>query len=117
MHGCDQEFRFGEQMSALRYEIYQALGDSARLTMVERLGEQGPMTTMKLVEGLGMTRQAATKHLLVLENVGLVTSTPKGREVIRELRVEVLDEAAGWLAKRAKAWDKKLDALQRFLED
>ncbi|MEI8282566.1 MAG: metalloregulator ArsR/SmtB family transcription factor [Armatimonadota bacterium] len=103
-------------MSALKYEIYQALGDPARLTMVERLGDQGPMTTMKLVEGLGMTRQAATKHLLVLENVGLVTSTVRGRQIMRELRLEVLDDAADWLSARAKAWDRKLDALQKFVE-
>jgi DNA-binding transcriptional ArsR family regulator len=103
-------------MSALRCDIYQALGDPARMTMVERLGDQGPMTTMKLVEGLGMTRQAATKHLVVLENVGLVTSTTKGREVIRSLRLDVFEEAAGWLSTRAKAWDRKLDALQKFVE-
>ena len=103
-------------MTALRCDIYQALGDPARMTMVERLGDHGPMTTMKLVEGLGMTRQAATKHLVVLENVGLVESTTKGREVIRSLRLEVLDDAADWLAKRARAWDKKLDALQKFVE-
>ncbi len=103
-------------MSTLRCDIYQALGDPARMTMVERLGDLGPMTTMKLVEGLGMTRQAATKHLVVLENVGLVTSTAKGREIIRSLRLEVLDEAAGWLSARAKAWDRKLDALQKFVE-
>lgn len=102
-------------MSALRHEIYQALGDPARLTMVERLGEKGPMTTTKLVEDLGMTRQAATKHLLVLENVGLVMSTTRGREVIRELRLEVLDDAAEWLSQRAKMWDRKLEALQKFL--
>ncbi len=103
-------------MSAQRADIYQALGDPARLTMVERLGEHGPMTTLKLVEGLGMTRQAATKHLVVLENVGLVSSTVRGREVIRELRLEVLDEAAAWLSDRAKQWDRKLDALKTFLE-
>jgi DNA-binding transcriptional ArsR family regulator len=104
-------------MSALRYEIYQALGDHARLTMVERLGEHGPMTTMQLVEGLGMSRQAATKHLVVLENVGLVSSTVRGRQIMRELRLEVLDDAVGWLSARAKAWDRKLDALKKFVED
>ena len=102
--------------TALNYQIYQALGDPARLTMVERLGESGPMTTMKLVEGLGMTRQAATKHLVVLENVGLVTSEARGREIMRTLRLEVLDGAADWLSARAKAWDRKLDALQKFVE-
>ena len=103
-------------MLALRSDIYQALGDPARLTMVERLGDQGPMTTMKLVEGLGMSRQAATKHLVVLENVGLVTSEVRGREIMRTLRLEVLDDAADWLSARAKAWDRKLDALQKFVE-
>ena len=104
-------------MSAQRADIYQALGDPARLTMVVRLGDHGPMTTMKLVEGLGMTRQAATKHLVVLENVGLVSSEVRGREVIRSLQLEVLDEAAGWLSAIAKMWDRKLDALQKFVED
>ncbi len=104
-------------MSAQKHEIYQALGDPARLTMIERLGEQGPMATMHLVEGLGMTRQAATKHLVVLENVGLVSSTARGREIIRELRLEVLEDAAGWLKSRANAWDRKLDALKKFVED
>ncbi len=104
-------------MSALKHEIYQALGDPARLTMIERLGEHGPMTTMHLVEGLGMTRQAATKHLVVLENVGLVSRTVCGREIIRELRLEVLDDAAGWLKERANAWDRKLDALKKFVEE
>ena len=103
-------------MAALRSDIYQALGDPARLTMVERLGEQGPMTTMKLVEGLGMSRQAATKHLVVLENVGLVSSSARGREIMRELRLEVLDDAARWLSARAKDWDRKLDALRKFVE-
>ena len=103
-------------MAAERCEIYQALGDPARLTMVERLGEHGPMTTMKLVEGLGMTRQAATKHLVVLENVGLVSSSVRGREIMRELRLEVLDDAAVWLSARTKAWDRKLDALKKFVE-
>ena len=104
-------------MSALKHEIYQALGDPARLTMVERLGEHGPMTTLQLVEGLGMTRQAATKHLVVLENVGLVSSTIRGRQIMRELRLEVLGDAVGWLSARAKEWDRKLDALKKFVEE
>jgi DNA-binding transcriptional ArsR family regulator len=104
-------------MSALKHDIYQALGDPARLTMVERLGENGPMTTLELVEGLGMTRQAATKHLVVLENVGLVTSTARGRQIMRELSLEVLEDAVDWLAERAKTWDRKLNALKKFVED
>jgi DNA-binding transcriptional ArsR family regulator len=102
---------------ALPHAIYQALGDPTRLEIVQRLGEKGPMPTLELVEGLGMTRQAATKHLLVLEQAGLVESHTSGRQVVRELKLEVLTGAGDWLARRAAAWDRKLDALKRLVEE
>ncbi len=102
-------------MSAL-HAIYHALGDPTRLEIVERLGERGPQTTLTLVEGLGMSRQAATKHLLVLEQAGLVESEVQGRRVVRRLRMEPLTEAHEWLDRRASAWEAKLDALKRFVE-
>ena len=98
------------------YGIYQALGDPTRLEIVQRLGDRGPLPTLELVEGLGMSRQAATKHLLVLENVGLVQSRTEGRQVVRELQLEVLNQAEDWLAKRTAMWDRKLDALKRLVE-
>lgn len=101
---------------ALPHAIYQALGDPTRLEIVQRLGDRGPMPTLELVEGLGMTRQAATKHLLILENVGLVESRTEGRQVLRQLNVVALNDAGDWLAKRAALWDRKLDALKRLVE-
>ncbi|MBC8065890.1 MAG: helix-turn-helix transcriptional regulator [Chlorobia bacterium] len=101
---------------ALPHAIYQALGDPTRLEIVQRLGDRGPLPTLELVEGLGMSRQAATKHLLVLENVGLVESRTEGRQVVRELKLEVLSSAEDWLAKRTAMWDRKLDALKRLVE-
>lgn len=100
-----------------RAAIYQALGDPTRLLLIQRLGERGPLPTGELVEGLTITRQAATKHLVVLENVGLVTSVTQGREVIRELRLEVLEDAGHWLASRANAWERRLEALRRLVEE
>lgn len=98
-------------------EIFQALGDPTRLELVERLGKNGPTPTLQLVEGLGMTRQAATKHLLLLENAGLVTSNTRGRQVVRELNLDAFEQANNWLAERAKAWEGKLEKLARFLEE
>ena len=100
-----------------RAAIFQALGDPTRLTLVQRLGECGPLPTGELVDGLPITRQAAAKHLVVLENVGLITSSPKGREVIRTLRLEVLEDAGQWLAARADAWEHRLEALRRLVEE
>jgi len=97
-------------------QIYQALGDPTRLEILQRLGDRGPLPTLELVEGLGMSRQAATKHLQVLENVGLVESHVEGRQVLRELKLGVLTQAEDWLAQRTQLWDRKLDALKRLLE-
>ena len=101
---------------ALPHAIYQALGDPTRLEIVQRLGDRGPLPTLELVEGLGMSRQAATKHLQVLENAGLVESHVEGRQVVRELKLEVLNQAGDWLAQRSQLWDRKLESLKRLVE-
>jgi DNA-binding transcriptional ArsR family regulator len=98
-------------------KVFLALGDPTRLELVDRLGARGPMPTLRLVEGLGMSRQAATKHLSILEEAGLIESRTQGREVVRELRVEALEQAGSWLAGRARAWERKLEALARYLEE
>jgi len=96
--------------------VFQALGDATRLEIVERLGLLGPMPTLQLVQGLGISRQAATKHLLVLEQAGLIATHSRGRQVLRELRPEALASAEQWLSKRAKSWDQKLSKLTDLLE-
>jgi len=99
-----------------RHHIFHALGDPTRLAIVERLGQNGPMATVPLLEGLGMTRQAATKHLHALEGVGIIRSRVAGRVVMRELQLDVLTHSADWLLARAAMWDKKLDKLQELVE-
>lgn len=98
------------------HQIYQALGDPVRLELVERLLARGEQPTTELVADLGISRQAATKHLVVLENAGVVQSEARGRLVVRSLRREALKEAEDWLAQRARMWESRLGALARHLE-
>lgn len=98
-------------------EVFAALGDPTRLVLVERLASKGPMRTGDLVSGLGMTRQAASKHLEVLESAGVVRSEKQGREVVRSLEPEAVDEATAWLQGRVRMWEGKLEALRRFVEE
>lgn len=98
-------------------EIFSALGDPTRLTLVERLAARGPMRTGDLVDGLGMSRQAATKHLELLEGAGIVRSEKRGREVFRSLETKTVAEAAHWLDLRARAWESKLEGLRKLLEE
>lgn len=99
-----------------RAEVFAALGDETRLELVDRLAARGPLPTLILVEGLDMSRQAASKHLDVLEKSGLVSSVRSGREVIRSLNVDELNLAKSWIENRATVWERKLAKLKSLVE-
>lgn len=96
--------------------VFAALGDELRLTLVTRLGSEGPLSIASLTEGTRVTRQAVTKHLHVLEDAGLVRSARLGREQRWEVRPAPLTEARRCLSIIATQWDDALARLKRAVE-
>ena len=52
-------------------QVFFALGDGTRLSVVQRLGKGGAQSATMLADGAEVTRQAIVKHLQVLEGAGL----------------------------------------------
>ena len=100
-----------------RAPLFDALGDPNRLRIVTRLCEGGPCSTVQLTQVIPVTRQAATKHLLLLEAVGLVASDRKGRERIWRIQPEPLVQASDYLTALSRRWDKAIDRLRAYVED
>jgi len=75
------------------------------------------MSITKLAEGSNVTRQAITKHLLVLSDAGLVHGVRRGREMLWELEPEKVHEAREWLDEISRQWDVALDRLREMVED
>ena len=98
-------------------QLFNALGDPNRLRIVTRLCDGGPCSTAQVTEVVAVTRQAATKHLLLLEAVGLVTSERQGRERIWRIEPEPLTDASDYLTALSKRWDKAIDRLRAYVED
>ncbi|HVK73702.1 MAG TPA: metalloregulator ArsR/SmtB family transcription factor [Kofleriaceae bacterium] len=98
-------------------QVFHALGDPVRLEMVERLVRRQPCTIATVSEGLGITRQGARKHLQVLVDAKLVTLEPRGREVQVRLEPSALDPARTFFARLERQWDRRLEALRRFVEE
>jgi DNA-binding transcriptional ArsR family regulator len=96
--------------------IFAALGDETRLRIVARLCGSGPASIVRLTEGVGVTRQATTKHLDVLAGAGLVRHVREGRERIFELCPARLDEARQSLDRISEQWDDALGRLKAFVE-
>lgn len=96
--------------------VFAALGEATRLRLVARLCEQGSMSIARLTAGAGVSRQAITKHLRVLERAGLVRSTPRGRERLWRLRQRRLGDAQHYLSVISREWDRSLARLKALVE-
>jgi DNA-binding transcriptional ArsR family regulator len=96
--------------------IFAALGDPTRLEIVARLSYRGPQTVARLAIHSGVTRQAISKHVHVLEYAGLVHRRKQGRERLLELDTRRLEEARGYLNEISMGWDSALDRLRKFVE-
>ena len=97
-------------------DLWSAVGDPTRRRMLDQLLSDGVGTATSLSEHLPVTRQAVTKHLVVLDRVGLVHATTAGRE--RQFRVDEvqLARAVAQLADVGAAWDSRLQRIKRIAE-
>jgi len=97
--------------------LFAALGDATRLSLLRRLSVDGPLSITRLSEGTGVTRQAITKHLNTLGNVGLVRHARRGRERVWELERKRLEKARAYLDQVAAQWDAAAARLKAFVEE
>jgi DNA-binding transcriptional ArsR family regulator len=96
--------------------LWSAIGDPIRRTMIDLLLADGPGTATSLSERLPVTRQAVSKHLAVLDRVGLVHAASAGRE--RHYRVDEtqLARAVAQLSAVGATWDARLRRIKRIAE-
>jgi DNA-binding transcriptional ArsR family regulator len=97
--------------------LFDALGDPNRLRIITRLCNGGPCSTTKITEVVSISRQAATKHLVLLEAVGLVSSQRHGRDRIWRVQPKPLTDASEFLNALSQKWDNAIDRLRTYVED
>jgi ArsR family transcriptional regulator, cadmium/lead-responsive transcriptional repressor len=97
-------------------ELWSAVGEPTRRLLLDRLLAEGESTATRLAAGLPVTRQAVTKHLLVLDRAGLLESHRRGREVRYAVRPDRLDLATRSMSRVAADWDRRLQAIKRIAE-
>ena len=83
--------------------------------MLGRLASR-ELTVGELAEPLDMSLAAASKHVKVLEQAGLVVRTVEGRRHVCKLEAAPLATAASWLRFYERFWADRLDTLVTLLE-
>ncbi len=97
--------------------VFAALGDETRLSLVARLAGGAPHSISQLTAGSKLTRQAVTKHLRVLERVGIVRGIRAGRESRFQLDPAPFEEIKSYLDQVSEQWDRALARLKSCVED
>ena len=97
--------------------VFDALGDPTRVKIVITLCDAGPESTLRVAHSVSLSRQAATKHLELLQAAGMVSSAKRGRQRIWKVEVEPLVAASDWLIVLSQRWDRAVTRLQTLLEE
>jgi DNA-binding transcriptional ArsR family regulator len=72
--------------------VFKALADPVRRELLDTLRARSGQTLAELCGGRGMTRQAVSKHLAVLEGANLVATERRGREKLHYLNPVPIQE-------------------------
>jgi DNA-binding transcriptional ArsR family regulator len=94
--------------------IFHALGDATRRQMIRELAD-GERTVSELAEPFSMSLAAASKHIKVLENAGLIRREVRGRTHLCRLDPGPLASAHEWLSFYERFWTSRLDVLEQLL--
>jgi DNA-binding transcriptional ArsR family regulator len=97
-------------------ELWSAIADPSRRQVLDLLVSRGGVSASWLAGQVPFSRQAVSKHLVVLERAGLVRRHKQGREVLYQVEAGRLDEAARAMAGLAARWDRRLESVKRLAE-
>jgi DNA-binding transcriptional ArsR family regulator len=103
----------GEYASNLDF-TFSALAHPTRRRMLDVLvGE--PIRVTDLAAQFACSLNVASKHILSLERAGLVKREQRGREHWLNINAAPLSEAADFVERYRKRWERKLDQLGDYL--
>ena len=90
--------------------VFHALAHPARREMLGRLAD-GDRTVGELASPFETSLAAASKHVKVLEDAGLLHRSVEGRRHLCRLAPEPLGKVSEWLRFYERFWNERLDSL------
>jgi DNA-binding transcriptional ArsR family regulator len=102
--------------SSTTSDVFNAVGEPRRREILDTLiaGEKAVGT---IVNDLSMSQPQVSKHLRVLDEVGLVRCRAEGRRRLYSLEPARLRPMQEWLAKYEQALNDRLDRLDDYLKE
>jgi DNA-binding transcriptional ArsR family regulator len=96
--------------------VFAALSDPTRRDIVARLAA-GDATVGELAQPYGVSVQAVSKHLKVLEDAGLVSHSKDAQRRPRHLEAEVFDLMTKWIERYRRQAEERFRRLDAVLAE
>jgi DNA-binding transcriptional ArsR family regulator len=96
--------------------VFHALADPTRRAMLRSLAE-GERAVGELAAPFAMSFAAASKHVKVLEQAGLIRRRIAGRTHLCRIEAAPLAAADAWLRFYERFWTERLDAMEALLAE
>lgn len=107
---------YGHSASGRLDATFAALADPTRRAILARLAS-GEASVRELAKPFAMSQPAISKHLKVLERVGLISRGHDAQRRPRRLEARPLAEASRWLEGYRRFWESRFQQLDLLLDE
>jgi DNA-binding transcriptional ArsR family regulator len=97
-------------------DMFVALADPTRRTILEILASSGELSATALYEHFPVSPQAVSQHLKVLRETHLVEMEKRAQKRVYRLNPQTLSEFEAWVTQTKQRWSERFDALDAVLE-
>lgn len=94
--------------------LFHALADPTRRSILARLAE-GPAPVTELANPTGLRLPTVMRHLSVLEDAGLISTSKDGRVRTCAIMPEALAPVRTWIDDQRAIWEARLDRLDDYV--
>ena len=97
-------------------DIFTALAEPTRRTIVEMLARSGPLSATEISEHFPVSPPAISQHLKVLREAKLVQMEKRAQQRLYQINPEAMVELEAWAKHMTQLWNERFDALDTVLE-
>src|SRR5260370_3832860 len=97
-------------------DIFVALADPTRRTILEILANSGELSATAIYEHFPVSPQAVSQHLKVLREANLVVMEKRAQKHVYRLNQETLSQFEVWVQQTRQEWQKPFSARETVLQ-
>ena len=109
------EYNDDKKLSELLSKLLKAVSDTTRRALLTQLCQQGPSRVTDLAKVHAMSLNAISKHIKLLEKVGLVTRKTIGRTHWIEADLKKVVIIEDWFKQLKSIWEIRLEKLDELI--